>query len=108
MITVSPNFWRKKPVNRYNAIIYDDVDEDLYVFKSFGKSMKHSPYYTSLPRSGLILWDKSVDEPENFRDLRIGKMSMPPSATISSISSTIIRIPSAREERGLRILHRHG
>ena len=35
-------FWRKKPVNEYNLIFYDDIDKDVYVFKSFGKSMKRS------------------------------------------------------------------
>ena len=72
MITVSPKFWRKTPVNRYNAIIYDDVDEDLYVFKSFGKGVKRSPHYTSRPRSDFILWNKSIDELELLRDLHIG------------------------------------
>ena len=98
VINVPPTFWRKKFVNKYNSIIYDDVDEDLYIFKSYDKSMKRSPHYTSRPRSDLILWDKSVDEPEILRGLHIGRMSMPPSATILSISSTIIEIPSVREE----------
>ena len=37
VITVPSKFWRKKPVNTYTPLIYDDVDEDLYEFKSFGK-----------------------------------------------------------------------
>ena len=72
VITIPPKFWRKKPTNSYKPIIYDDVDEDLYIFKSFGKSMKHSSHFTPRPHSDLILWDKSVDEPELLRDLLIG------------------------------------
>ena len=53
-------------------MIYDDVNEDLYVFKSFGKSMIFWSHFTPRPRSDLILWDKSVDEPELLRDLHIG------------------------------------
>ena len=72
VITVSPKCWRKKLVNKYNPIIYDDIDDDLYVFKSFGKSMKRSFYYTFRPRSDLILWNKFVDKPEILQDLHIG------------------------------------
>ena len=70
-ITVPLKFWRKKPVNTYTTVIYDGVDEDLYVFKSFGKSMKRSSHYTPRPRSDLILWGKSVHELELLRDLHI-------------------------------------
>ena len=72
IITTLPKFWRKKLVNSYKPIIYDDVDEDLYVFKSFDKSMKRSSHFIPRPRSDLILWGKSVDEPELLRDLLIG------------------------------------
>ena len=72
VITVPPIFWRKKQNNTYKSIIYDDVDEDLYVFKTFGKSMKRSSHFIPRPRSDLILWNKSVDEPELLRDLLIG------------------------------------
>ena len=54
IITVPPKFWRKKPVNSYKPIIYDDVDEDLYVFKSFGRSMKRSSHFIPRPRLDLI------------------------------------------------------
>ena len=71
VITVPPKFWRKKPVNSYKPIIYDDVDDYLCVFKSFGRSMKHSSHFIPKPRSDLILWDNSVDEPEILRDFLI-------------------------------------
>ena len=31
VITVPPKFWKKKAVNKYDPILYDDVDEDVYV-----------------------------------------------------------------------------
>ena len=34
--------------------------------------MKRSSYFIPRPRSDLILWGKSVDEPELLRDLLIG------------------------------------
>ena len=34
--------------------------------------MKRSSHLIPRPRSGLILWDKSVDEPELLRDLLLG------------------------------------
>ena len=98
VITVLPKLWRKKPANSYKLIIYDDVNEDLYVFKSFGKSMKRSSHFIPRPRSDLILWNQSVDEPELLRDLLIGMMSMPLSAKKISISSKIIGILSVRED----------
>ena len=36
-ITVPPKIWREKAPTKYKPIIYDDVDEDLYLFKPFGK-----------------------------------------------------------------------
>ena len=34
-ITVPPKIWRKKSTLKYRPIIYDDIDEDLYLFKRF-------------------------------------------------------------------------
>ena len=73
VITVPPKFWRKKAVNKYDPILYDDVDEVLYVFKSFGKSMTHTPHFVPRPRSNLILWNKTIDQPELQRDFHVGK-----------------------------------
>ena len=48
-ITIPLMFWIIKAVNKYDPILYDDVDDDLYVFKSFGKSMKLSPPFVPCP-----------------------------------------------------------
>ena len=62
VITVPTKFRRKKSINTYTPVIYNDVDEDLYVFKSFGKSMKRSSHYIYIPCSDLEL----------LRDFHIG------------------------------------
>ena len=61
VITVPPKSWRKKPVNKYNAVLYDDVDEE------------RSRYFTHHPHSELIIWNKLIDEAELVRDLNIGQ-----------------------------------
>ena len=71
VITVPPKFWRKKPVNKYNPILYVDVDENLYVFKSFRKSIERSWSFTHRSRSDLIIWNKLIDKAELVRDFHI-------------------------------------
>ena len=64
-ISVPTKFWKNKAVNKYKFILYDDIDEDVYAFRSFGKSMKRLQYFT--PRLC------SVDEPYILRGLHLGK-----------------------------------
>ena len=71
VITVPPKFWRKKPVNKYNPILYVDVDENLYVFKFFRKSIERSWSFTHRSRSDLIIWNKLIDEAELVRYFHI-------------------------------------
>ena len=61
VITIPRKFWRKKVMNKYDHILYDDIDEDVYVFESFGKIMKGLPHFMTRRFSVLILWDKSID-----------------------------------------------
>ena len=75
-------------VNNYKPIIYTDVDEDLYVLKHFGKSMKRSPTWKPRPRSDLILWDESSSLPELNKDLDID-VNMDP--TLKQSILTIIK-----------------
>ena len=63
----------EKVANKYYPILYDDVNEDLYVFKSFDKSMTRTPHFMPHPRSYLIIWNKTIDKPELLRDLHVGK-----------------------------------
>ena len=70
----------------YTPMLYDDIDEKLHIFKSFGKSIKSSLHFTIRPRSNFILWDKLVDEPELVKDLHIGNDIDP------SIRQSIINI----------------
>ena len=41
-ITILPKIWRKKDITKYKPIIYDNINEDLHLFKSFGKCVKCS------------------------------------------------------------------
>ena len=82
----------------YNPVLYDHVDEDLYVFKSFGKSLKRSRHFTHRSRSELIIWNKLIDEAELVRDLNIGQDIDVLSVNLSSRFFNITGILSANEE----------
>ena len=41
-------------------MICTDVDEDLYTFKSYGKTMKRAKSWTPRPRSDVIPWNTSL------------------------------------------------
>ena len=86
VITVPPKIWRPKAKNNYKPITYNDVDDDLYVLKRYGKEMIRSPTWTPRPRNDLILWNESSFLAELNKDLRINA-SMDP-----SIKHTIITI----------------
>ena len=64
VITVPPKIWREKTITKYKPIIYDDVDEDLYLFKPFGKCVKRSSSWELRIRSDLIHWNESLGSPE--------------------------------------------
>ena len=66
-----PKTLLKKATNKYKSIIYDDVDEDSYLFKYFGKRMRRSPKWIPRPRSVLILWDETLNTPKLLRNFRI-------------------------------------
>ena len=71
VITVLPKIWRPKAKNNYKPISYNDVDDDLYVLKHYGKEMIRSPTWTPRPRNDLILWNESSFLPELNKYLRI-------------------------------------
>ena len=88
VITVSPKIWRPKATNNYNPITYNDVDDDLYVLKHYGKTMIRSPTWTPRPRNNFILWNESSFLAELNKYLRINA-SMDPSINHAII--TIIK-----------------
>ena len=53
VITVPSKIWRKKPVNKYNPIV---CDKNVYAFKSFDKSMKHSLHLRIILVSVQFCW----------------------------------------------------
>ena len=47
VITIPPNISRKKTANKYKLLVYKDVDEHLYSFKTFRKCIKCSSSWKS-------------------------------------------------------------
>ena len=72
MIAVPRKIWWQKAVNKYKHVLYDDIDEDLNILKSFGKCIKYSSHWFVRPLSDLILWDKIEEQPKLLRDLHLG------------------------------------
>ena len=72
VITVPPKIWRKKAASNYKPLVYNDVDEDLYSFKPFGKCVKRSASWEPRLRSDLIHWNESFDSSELERYFRMG------------------------------------
>ena len=48
-----------------------DVDDDLYVLRSYGKAMTRSPKWKPYPKIDLILWDESSFTSDLAKDLSI-------------------------------------
>ena len=55
VITIPPKIWRKKATTKFKPLIYDDVDEELYLFKPFGKCVNRSSTWNPL-FFGRDLW----------------------------------------------------
>ena len=72
VISVPPKIWRPKQKTNYKPMICTDVDEDLYIFKSFGKSMKRAASWTPRPRSDVIPWNTSLFQEELDNNFNIG------------------------------------
>ena len=68
---VPPKIWRPKSKNNYKPIVFTDVDDDLYVLRSYGKAMTRSSIWKPRPRTGIILWDASSFTSDLTKDLRI-------------------------------------
>ena len=70
VIDVPPKIWRPKPPNRYTLpdSTPNDVDEDLYLFPSYGRSallrQTTNPYDFSINRPDRILWDPTHHQSE--------------------------------------------
>ena len=50
--------------NKYTSMNRTDVDEVLYIFKRYGKEMKHTPSWIPQPRSDIIPWYSSLYQQE--------------------------------------------
>ena len=88
VITVPPKNWRPKAKNNHKPINYKDVDDDLYVLKCFGKTIKRSPTWTPRPHTELILGKESSFLAELSKDLTIATTM---DSTIKQSILTIIK-----------------
>ena len=50
--------------NNYKPMVCTDVNEDLYTFKSYGKTMKRAKSWTPRHRSNIIPWNSSLCQQE--------------------------------------------
>ena len=70
VIEVPPKICRPKPVNTYSKTDYtpNDVDEDLYLFPSYGRGAIFrptvNPFDFSIRRTDRILWDAKLHQAE--------------------------------------------
>ena len=71
VITIPPNILRPKAKKRYKPVIYNDVDDDLYVLKAYDKAMTRSPWWSHRLRNDLILWDSISFTAEFVKVFRI-------------------------------------
>ena len=69
-----PKIWRPKPQNRYIPLDYgDDVDEGVFDFAHFGKTVfRPKIRWADKPRHDIIQYDKLKDEEELTANLHVG------------------------------------
>ena len=61
--------------NSYKPMICTDVDEDIYIFKTYGKTMKHTPSWTPRPRFDIISWNSSLYQHHLYGNVNIDSMT---------------------------------
>ncbi|MGH7974284.1 MAG: reverse transcriptase family protein, partial [bacterium] len=64
--------WRPKPPLRYTDLVTNDIDDDLFEFRKFGKSLKRSTAVDVPPRDDIHLWNEERDHEELHKNLRVG------------------------------------
>ena len=56
-------------------MVCTDVDENIYFFKAYVKTMKHSPSYIPIPLFDVIPWSFSISQQELDEDFNIDSMT---------------------------------
>jgi hypothetical protein len=59
VITMPPKVWRPKPPSRYIPLEYgDEIDDDLFIFRNYGKALSLPKSGATIPeRDDIIYWD---------------------------------------------------
>jgi hypothetical protein len=77
-IELLPKIWRPKPPNQYQHPEYaDDIGDDVFVCRKYGKSLRHSTVVEVEDRTDVHLWDEVRDRPELEQGLRVGADATP-------------------------------
>ena len=64
VISIPPKIWRPKPKCKYTVPPESDIDEELFIFPSFGKSLSRPKYIYSNDRLDIIVWNPSLHQTE--------------------------------------------
>ena len=55
-------------------MVCTDVDDDIYIFKNYGKALKHTPSWRLRARSNLIPWNSFLFQQELDHNFNIDSM----------------------------------
>ena len=78
VIEVPPKVWQPKIVNKYKMPEYEDVDNGVFEFQSYGNCVfRNSFVWDAGSRADIIDFDDDRDTLELQRDLHIGKLASP-------------------------------
>ena len=73
VIEVPPKIWRPKPIDRYIPMDYsNDIDESVFEFEQFGRTICHPPEPFINVRTDVHQWERSRDQPEFDKNFVIG------------------------------------
>ena len=73
MIEVPPKIWKPKIINQFKMPVYNDIDEGIFQFQSFGNCVyRTKKFWQGRIRDDLIQFNNAKDEKELVRGLHIG------------------------------------
>ena len=76
MIEVPPKIWTPKIVNQFKMPSYDDIDDGIFQFQSFGNCVyRTEKCWQDGDRTDILCFDATTDLQELDKDLRIGNVA---------------------------------
>ena len=75
MIEVPPKIWKPKIINQFKMPTYNDVDDGIFQFQSFGNCVyRTNKCWQGRDQDDLIKFDDPTDCKDLERDLHIGRV----------------------------------